>query len=107
MQAAIIDCESTGFHDAEVIELAWRAYDQSDFTRFAQRYQPTRAVEWGALAVHHILPSDLVGMPPSSQAFDDTPDIEVVTIGLPGSQGRTHPQQPDSFGAWHHFHEGY
>lgn len=40
----------------------------TEFTQFApQRFKPAKPTTMGALAVHHILPSELEGCPPSSE----------------------------------------
>ena len=87
MTAYFLDTECTGKDERrEVIELAFlRCPTTTDLAGasnavalpnwqtcledvFEQRYQPTRPSELGALAVHHILPSDLEDMPPSAAA---------------------------------------
>lgn len=73
--AIIVDCESTDKQDRpdrlnEVIELAYvelRNYFPGH--HFEQRYKPKHPSTWGALATHHILPDDLLGMP-SNETID-------------------------------------
>jgi exodeoxyribonuclease X len=66
MTAIIFDTESTGFTEARIIEAAWLEVTPSlaVISRFSQRYDPQKPIEFGALATHHIMDEDLVGMPP-------------------------------------------
>lgn len=64
--AIIVDCESTDKQDRpdrlnEVVELAYLNLHDASF--FEQRYKPKHPSMWGALATHHILPSDLLDKP--------------------------------------------
>jgi len=61
----IIDTETTGTDPGEVIELAFKTTTEACIV---QRYQPKLPSSWGALAVHHILPEELEGHPPSTSA---------------------------------------
>ena len=65
MTALIIDVETTGGDANQVIELAAMTLDGEPVVD--QLYKPSCPITCGALAVHHILPSDLEGKPPSSQ----------------------------------------
>lgn len=83
--AVILDTETTDRDEGrEVIEAAWlRPEGVLDLAgpsagipqplaehiaeRFVQRYKPARALSLGAMAVHHILPSELEGCPPPSE----------------------------------------
>ena len=74
MTTIILDTETTGVKDAEVVELAWAEiktvapflwHREAAETR---RFQNEKPMQWGALATHHILPTDLLGCPPSSEA---------------------------------------
>ncbi|HLF12101.1 MAG TPA: 3'-5' exonuclease, partial [Gammaproteobacteria bacterium] len=63
--------------DREIIEAAWiRASEPTDDRLaspligdevFCQRYKPVRPITLASLSVHHILPSELDGCPPSSE----------------------------------------
>lgn len=82
MTAYLFDVEATDRKPPlEIIEAAWmRVTPDPDLAgpsdsiplhpwhmdSWAQRYQPSVPSTMGALAVHHILPSDLEGMPPSA-----------------------------------------
>lgn len=67
--AIILDTETTGITEPEVIEVAHIGLQSPlvpDITfEFVQRYLPTKAIEYGAMATHHIIPADLVGAPPT------------------------------------------
>ncbi len=77
----IFDTELTDRKEGEIIEAAWlRLRPDSDLVGesdriapglvfeelFCQRYKPMKLTTFGALAVHHILPTELEGSPPSS-----------------------------------------
>lgn len=70
----VLDTETTGKGpDAEVVEVAWARVDLKVpqipiIDKFEQLYKPSKRIEWGAMATHHIIPADLEGMPPSSEA---------------------------------------
>ena len=71
----VADTETTGQDspvDApEVIELAYStlSYPSMALTEpFQARFKPHAAITYGAMAVHHIIPSDLVDCPPSAEA---------------------------------------
>lgn len=83
MTVLIFDTETTDREPGrEIIEVAWieirgaedLAGDNPDAIErhlmpaafFEQRYQPSKPCTFGALAVHHILPEELEGMPPAS-----------------------------------------
>lgn len=72
MSIYLIDTETTGLVKPQVIELAWTLYDRnkpSDSEQiYCQRFLPTKAIELGAMATHHIQLSDLSDCPPSSTA---------------------------------------
>lgn len=77
-EAIILDTETTSAEPpVEVIELAWKpwAIDGSANARHGRmrRFKPTGAIQWGAMATHHILPSDLEGFAPSSIAGTEVP----------------------------------
>ncbi|MEO8909793.1 MAG: 3'-5' exonuclease [Gemmatimonadaceae bacterium] len=64
MSAIVIDTETTGFKDPEPIEIAWIRLEFTPKLKvtgsFNQRFKPSKAIELGALATHHILDEDLV-----------------------------------------------
>jgi exodeoxyribonuclease X len=78
-EAIVLDTETTTNKETperplEVVELAWTPLDQrSSGGGFRQLYKPTMPCTFGATAVHHILPEDLLDMPPSAQAKLDLP----------------------------------
>ena len=93
MKAIIFDVETTGFgkedRDAfdqpytefpEIIEAAWLELGEDlrahCIGEFCQRYKPENPIQFGAMATHHILPSDLEGMPPSS--IFSLPEVEYL-----------------------------
>jgi exodeoxyribonuclease X len=83
MTALIIDTETTdATDDRELIEAAYMpvTIEMREAVRsalhFKQRYKPLQPISFGAMATHHILPSDLDGMPPPS-------DFDWETIGRP------------------------
>lgn len=68
MNAIILDSETTGFKDPQMIEGAWLKLDSvtslNIVEQFLQRYKPSKAIELGALATSHILDEELVDCPP-------------------------------------------
>lgn len=68
-QAIVFDTETTGIN-GELIQTGMVSFDQNDLfgetTTTGQNYKPSKPIEFGAMAVHHILDSDLVDCPPSS-----------------------------------------
>lgn len=93
--ALIFDTECTGLaDDREVIEAAWiRPRGVEDLAgksdripsplleniaeTFEQRYQPTKPIDFGAMAVHGILPGDLRGKP-ASGSFELPAGVEYL-----------------------------
>lgn len=73
MKTVILDTETTGFNDPEAVEVAWWHVAISDTPRlsmlewFNARYRPSKPIELGAMATHHIMDEDLVGCDPSSE----------------------------------------
>lgn len=74
-KAMVVDTETTGQNDPEVIEFA-RAEVIAEpgpifelGTALVDRYKPTKPIELGALATHHILPEELEGCPPAPTEF--------------------------------------
>jgi exodeoxyribonuclease X len=67
----VFDTETTGREKSTIIEAAWLSLDgvtslgvKMDFQRY---YNPAPAqIEFGAMAIHHILPHELEDCPPSS-----------------------------------------
>ena len=70
MKALIFDTETTGISEPEIIEAAWlhvrSPLDTEVLETFEQRFRPTKLIELGALATHHIMDEDLAGMPGSA-----------------------------------------
>lgn len=70
MTALLFDTETTGRQNPEIIEAAWLELDDpvnlTILSTFEQRYKPSRPIELGALATHHIYDEELVDCPPSS-----------------------------------------
>lgn len=68
MTALLFDTETTGTKDSEIIEAAWlELSDPVNLTvlsTFEQRYRPSKAIELGALATHHIYDEELLECPP-------------------------------------------
>lgn len=69
--ALVVDTETTGLKEPQVIELAergpirWIDLTSESHPIRVQRFQPSKDIEPGAMATHHIIPVDLVGKPPS------------------------------------------
>lgn len=85
MTAYIFDTETTGVVEPiEVVEAAWVRLDD-DLTPLEWwdgRFRPSKPIELGAMAVHHIMDEDLVGgacLPPSSDF--KLPDDCTIVIG--------------------------
>ena len=80
MTALIFDTELTDRKEGEIIEAAWLRFSDTDLfpgsdripeglevaDGFYGRFKPTKPVTFGSMAVHHILPAELEGLPPSS-----------------------------------------
>ena len=71
MSAYIFDTETTSSAEPDLIEAAWILASDDLFDRaprdvFLQRYRSPKLISFGAMAVHHILESDLVDCPPNS-----------------------------------------
>lgn len=70
MKAIIFDTETTGKHEPQIIEAAWIAVESpSNLSgdQFEQRYKPSKPIELGAMAVHHIIDEVLVHCPPHTE----------------------------------------
>lgn len=78
-EAIILDTETTTNkatpeRPLEVVELAWLPLGMSSVPGgFRSLYKPTMPCTWGATAVHHILPEELLDKRPSAQAPKDLP----------------------------------
>lgn len=73
MTAYIIDTETTGqIEPIQVIQLATKGVDPETLlfeeTTLVVNYEPSKPIEFGAMAVHHIMEADLKGHGPSSGA---------------------------------------
>jgi exodeoxyribonuclease X len=88
VSALILDTETTTIDEPEVIELGWRlttnfsqllagTYDDA----FCGRFTPRKPAAFGAMAVHHILPEDLIDLPPSEGALSYAPSAPQYWIG--------------------------
>ena len=81
----ILDTETTAHFEAqpkpEVIELAYAAIEGGALIdHFEQRYKPvSMPMTLGAMAVHHILPEELLDCPPSNEA--KIPDDAAYIVG--------------------------
>jgi len=71
MAALIFDTETTGRIAPELIEAAWLRVGElrtlAVEEEFVRRYRPSKPIEMGAMAVHHILDEDLEDCPPASE----------------------------------------
>lgn len=67
MRAIIFDTETTGIENPEVIETAWMDVQDPSQIAVVMRFKPSKPITLGALATHHILPSELEHEPPSSE----------------------------------------
>ncbi len=70
MKALLFDTETTGATNPEIIEAAWVELDTPSTLNIInthnQRYKPSKRIELGALATHHIYDEELEFCPPSS-----------------------------------------
>lgn len=69
MIAIILDTETTGLDKPEVIELACAEFrlDYALGNISVSRYRPSKPIQWGAMAIHHILPDELHQCPSASE----------------------------------------
>lgn len=90
MKAYIIDTETSNADDtAEIIEAAW--IDLDDDSEYCERFTPTGPISFGAMAVHHIMPQDLitcrpsaeVTLPPADYVIGHNVDFDWRVIGSP------------------------
>ena len=91
MSVAIFDTETTDRKDGEIIEAAWmllpvvndlmgssdRISETFNHPIISQRFRPSKPMSYGAIAVHHILPSELEDCPPSS-TFKLPDDVTMI-----------------------------
>ena len=81
MTAIVFDTETTGINEPVVIEAAWirlhDPYSLAVMESFAQRYNPGKPIELGALATHHILDEEVADCPPASE-FSLPPGTEYI-----------------------------
>lgn len=67
MKAIILDTETTGLIEPEIVSAAWIATDADEWTLITEsRFKPSKPIELGAVATHHIFPQDVELCPPSS-----------------------------------------
>lgn len=65
-RAVILDTETTGINEPDVIELAYVYMDSpkdEKYTAFSRRFKPRKPIELGAMAAHHIIDSDVKPCP--------------------------------------------
>lgn len=76
--AIFLDTETTDTDEPEVVQLGW--LDHGDGSKFGysfeRLYAPAKSISWGAMAVHHILPSDVAGLEPHTEAPRDVPPVD-------------------------------
>lgn len=65
MKVIIFDTETTDTKEPEIIEAAW--IDANGGNEYCERFWPTKPIELGAMATHHIIHSDLVDCRPSAE----------------------------------------
>lgn len=68
--------QATDTRPIEVIELAWtriKSLDQADAVGECRRFKPRMPTQFGAIAVHGILMSELEGKPPAESALEHVP----------------------------------
>lgn len=95
--ATLIDTETTGFDEPDVIELAWmgplHAFSPPSQPVQCQRFKPRKPIALGALATHHILDEELAGEPewpgawlpplPTEYIVGHSVDFDWKAIGSP------------------------
>lgn len=73
MIAVILDVETTGVHEPDVIELAHSSPMTSALTAISTecfRFKPSKPIDLGAMATHHIIPADLSDCSPWPGKFE-------------------------------------
>ena len=78
-EAIILDTETTGFIQPQVIELAYQILN-NDFTEadqgfYCQRFKPSKAIEEGAFKTHGINADSLKDMPACQRLLSHAPKI--------------------------------
>lgn len=95
--ATILDTETTGLEEPDVIEIAWATAEQvhpfSPDSTFIEhrRFKPRKPITLGAMATHHIIDADLVEqpewpgrwMPPGEYLIGHNIDFDWKAIGSP------------------------
>ncbi len=78
-KAMVLDTETTGFNQPQVIEIAYQMLDgeliESKDGLFCQRFNPSKDIEEGALKVHGITKESLIGLPQSNALLEHAPNI--------------------------------
>lgn len=83
MKTIIIDTETTGIEDPDVIEVGYIGVEieggqlKPSGQEFEQRYKPSKPIGLGAMAVHHILPHWLDNCEPSG-SFTIPESVEFI-----------------------------
>lgn len=82
----IFDVETTDRNDGEIIEAAWLQLSTDPIEgepkilgEWSGRFCPSQPSSFGAMAVHHILPSELEDCPPSSSF--ELPEGVILLVG--------------------------
>ena len=96
MRAIILDLETTGKKEPQVVEAAWLSLSDPESLmideEYCQRYRPDKPIELGALATHHIMDEELTECPPSATftlpldtgyIIGHNVDYDWATIGKP------------------------
>ena len=79
MNALIFDTETTGFQPpVEVIELAWISWPNTDELEFCSYYKPSKPIEFGAMATHHITADMLEEAEPATLAPTHLPQANYL-----------------------------
>lgn len=97
MRTILLDTESTGFNEPQPIEIAWVELrhdlkEEADPICYQQRFRPSKPIEYGALATHHIMEEDLTDVPLHSEfifpetvayAVGHNVDYDLTVLGNP------------------------
>ena len=78
MRAIILDTETTGIEEPDVIELAWVELNEVSWQLapvFQQYFENTQPIGFGAMATHHIIPSMVAGKPNQSCVASALPEV--------------------------------
>ena len=93
--ATILDVETTGIDEPDVIELAWmgpiHAFTPPDQSIEQRRFKPRKPIALGAMAAHHIFDEELASepewsgswMPPGEYLIGHNCDYDWKAIGSP------------------------